>query len=131
MAPSIDERNRILSLIEEGQISASEAARLLDALVIEQVQQVERAARVQNRTIRIWLTDESDAATRQQKIKMTATLPTPLVGTSLRLLSHLMPQLNQATIRHLIDTIERGSTGRLLDLQDLEEGKRLEIFIER
>ena len=60
-----------------------------------------------------------------------ATLPTPLIGTSLRLLSHLMPQLNQTTIRQLIDTIERGSTGRLLDLQDLEEGKRLEIFIER
>jgi hypothetical protein len=131
MAPSIDERNRILSLIEEGQISASEAARLLDALVIEQVQHLERAARIQNRTIRIWLTEESDTATRHQKVKMTATLPTPLIGTSLRLLSHMMPQLNQTTIRQLIDTIERGSTGRLLDLQDLEEGKRLEIFIER
>jgi hypothetical protein len=128
MAPSTDERNRILSLVETGQISASEAARLLDALVLEQSQPAQPAERIQNRTIRIWLTD---ADARQQKIKLTAALPTPLIDASLRMLSHLMPQLNNATVRQLIDAIERGSAGRLLDLQDLEEGKRLEIFIER
>jgi hypothetical protein len=128
MATSIDERNRILSLVEAGQISASEAAQLLDALVIERAPQTQRVERIQNHTVRIWLTD---AASRQQKIKMAVVLPTPLISASLRLLSRLMPQLNDATIHQLIDMIERGSTGRLLDLQDLEEGKRLEIFIER
>jgi hypothetical protein len=125
MPASIDERNRILSLVEAGQLSASEAAQLLDALVTDQLQATER---IQNRTIRIWLTG---AATRQQKMKMTATLPAPLVGAGLHLLARLMPQVNEATIHQLIDAIERGSIGRLLDLQDLEEGKRLEIFIER
>jgi SHOCT-like domain len=131
MAASIDERNRILSLVEAGQISASEAAQLLDALVVEQTRPAERNERIQNKTMRIWLTDVSDTAARRQKIKMSAVLPAPLIGASLRLLSRLMPQLNQATIRQLIDAIERGSTGRLLDLQDLEEGQRLEIFVER
>jgi transposase len=125
MPASIDERNRILSLVETGQLSASEAAQLLDALVKDQVQATER---IQNHTVRIWLTS---AATRQPKMKMTATLPAPLIGASLHLLARLMPQLNEATIHQLIDAIERGSIGRLLDLQDLEEGKRLEIFIER
>lgn len=125
MPASIDERNRILLLVETGQLSASEAAQLLDALVTDQLHTTER---LQNRTVRIWLTS---AATRQQKMKMTATLPAPLIGASLRLLVRLMPQLNDATIHQLIDAIERGSIGRLLDLQDLEEGKRLEIFIER
>lgn len=131
MATSIDERNRILALVEAGQISASEAAQLLDALLVEQApeaQQIHRTERMQNHTVRIWLTE---AASRQQKVRMTATLPAPLIGASLRMLSRLLPQLNNTTIRQLIDTIERGSTGRLLDLQDLEEGKRLEIFIER
>lgn len=131
MTASIDERNRILSLVEAGDISASEAAQLLDALVAEQAHYAERAERVQNHTLRIWLSDVSATATRRQKIKMTAALPTPLIGASLRLLSRLVPQLNEVTIRQLIDAVERGSTGRLLDLQDLEEGKRLEIFIER
>jgi hypothetical protein len=125
---STAERDRILRLIEAGDISASQAAQLLDALVIEQAQPVMRSERIQNRTMRVWLTD---TATRRQKIKLTATLPVPLVGTSLRLLTHLAPQLNETTIRQLIDAIERGLTGRLLDLQDLEEGTRLEIFIER
>ena len=131
MATSIDERNRILALVEAGQISASEAAQLLDALMVEhapEAQEINRAERMQNHTVRIWLTD---VASRQQKVRMTAALPTPLIGASLRMLSRLLPQLNNTTIRQLIDTIERGSTGRLLDLQDLEEGKRLEIFIER
>jgi hypothetical protein len=131
MVASIDERNRILSLVEAGDISASEAAQLLDALVAKQAQHGERDEYIKNRTLRIWLTDATTTATRRQKIKMTAALPTPLIGASLRMLSHLMPQLNEATIRQLIDAIERDSTGRLLDLQDLEEGKRLEIFIER
>jgi len=125
MPASINERNSILSLVEAGQLSASEAAQLLDALVTDQAQPVER---IQNRTMRVWLTDTT---TRQQKMKLTTTLPTQLIGASLRLLTHLIPQLNEATIRQLIDAIERGSIGRLLDLQDLEEGKRLEIFIER
>jgi hypothetical protein len=128
MATSTDERDRILRLIEAGDITATQAAQLLDALVTEQAQPADRGERIQNRTVRIWLTD---TATRRQKIKLTATLPTPLIGTSLHLLTHLAPQLNETTIRQLIDAIERGLTGRLLDLQDLEEGTRLEIFIER
>lgn len=125
---SIDERDRILRLIESGDISASQAAELLDALVTAQVQPTSHSERLQNKTVRVWLTD---TATRRQRLKMTATLPAALIGTSLRLLNRLAPQLNETTIRQLIDTIERGSTGRLLDLQDLEEGTRLEIFIER
>jgi len=128
MPASTDERNSILTLLESGQISAREAAQLLDALVVEQASPRERVERIQNKTIRIWLTD---ASTRRQKIKMTAALPTPLIGASLHMLAQLMPQLNNATVRQLINVIERGATGRLLDLQDLEEGKRLEIFIER
>jgi hypothetical protein len=50
---------------------------------------------------------------------------------SLRLLARLVSQLNDSTIQNVIRAMERGTTGRLLDLQDLEEGKRLEIFVEK
>lgn len=62
---------------------------------------------------------------------MTATIPVYLVSMSLRLLARLVSQLNDSTIHQVIRAIERGTTGRLLDLQDLEEGKRLEIFVEK
>ncbi len=125
MRTSSDERNRILSMIESGQITAAQAAQLLDALVLEQERPGERK---QNRTLRIWMTD---MATNRKKVNMTATIPVDLVSMSLRLLTRLMPQLNDGTIQNLIHAVERGNTGRLLDLQDLEEGKRVEIFVEQ
>jgi len=125
MTTSADERNRILNMIESGQITAGQAAQLLDTLLPEYEQS---GGQVENRTVRIWLTEMS---TNRRKMNMTATIPVYLVSMSLRLLARLVSQLNDSTIQNVIRAIERGTTGRLLDLQDLEEGKRLEVFVEK
>lgn len=125
MTISTDERNRILNMIESGQITAAEAAQLLDTLVHEHEQS---DGRLQNRTLRIWMTD---IATNRRKMNVTATMSIYLISMSLHLLARLVSQLNDGTIQNVIRAIERGTTGRLLDLQDLEEGKRLEIFVEQ
>ncbi len=131
-----EERNRILSMVEAGQVSASQAAQLLDTL---SVQQEPAQTRGQSRTLRVWVSDTSSTpgtpATpgtpgRRPKVKMTATLPVPLLSVSLRMLSRFAPSLNENAVQHVIQAIERGATGRVLDMQDLEEGKRLEIFVE-
>ena len=125
MTTSTDERNRILNMIESGQITAAQAAQLLDTLLPEYEQ---AGGQIENRTVRIWMTDMS---TNRRKMNMTATIPVYLVSMSLRLLARLVSQLNDSTIQNVIRAIERGTTGRLLDLQDLEEGKRLEVFVEK
>jgi hypothetical protein len=125
MTTATDERNRILNMIESGQISAAQAAQLLDTILPEYEQ---TSGQIENRTVRIWLTDMS---TNRKKMNMTATRPVYLVSMSLRLLARLESQLNDSTLQHVIRALERGTTGRLLDLQDLEEGKRLEIFVEK
>ena len=125
MTTSTDERNRILNMIESGQITAGQAAQLLDTMLPEYEQS---GGQIENRTVRIWLTDVS---TNRRKMNMTATIPVYLVSMSLRLLARLVSQLNDSTIQNVIRAIERGTTGRLLDLQDLEEGKRLEVFVEK
>jgi len=125
MVTIIDERNRILNMIESGKITAGEAAQLLDTLLPEYEQS---SGQIENRTVRIWITDMS---TNRRKMNMTATMPVYLVSMSLRLLARLLPQLNDSTIQNVIRAMERTTTGRLLDLQDLEEGKRLEIFVEK
>jgi hypothetical protein len=125
MTTSTDERNRILSMIESGQITAAQASQLLDTLSPEYEQS---GGQMENRTVRIWMTDMS---TNRRKMNMTATMPVYLVSMSLRLLARLVSQLNDSTIQNLIRALERGTTGRLLDLQDLEEGKRLEVFVEK
>jgi len=125
MTTSADERNRILNMIESGQITAGQAAQLLDTLLPEYEQS---GWQIENRTVRIWLTEMS---TNRRKMNMTVTIPVYLVSMSLRLLARLVSQLNDSTIQNVIHAIERGTTGRLLDLQDLEEGKRLEVFVEK
>ncbi len=125
MTTSTDERNRILNMIESGQITAMQAAQLLDTMLpaYEQIR-----GQVESRTVRIWMTDIS---TNRRKLNMTATIPAYLVTMSLRLLARLASQLNDSTMQNVIRAIESGTTGRLLDLQDFEEGKRLEIFVEK
>jgi hypothetical protein len=128
MATSTDERNRILDMIESGQIMAAQAAQLLDTLVSEPEQS---SGQMQNRTVRIWMTDMT---TNRRKMNVTATMPVYLISMSLRLLARLVSQvsqLNDGTIQNVIRALEKGTTGRLLDLQDLEEGKRLEIYVEQ
>ena len=125
MTTSTDERNRILNMIESGQITAAQAAQLLDTLLPDYEQS---GGQMENRTVRVWMTDMS---TNRRKMNMTATMPVYLVSMSLRLLARLVSQLNDSTIQNVIRAIERGTTGRLMDLQDLEEGKRLEVFVEK
>ena len=125
MVTSTEERNRILDMIEMGQITAAQAAQLLDTLVPESEQS---EGQMQNRTVRIWMTDMS---TNRRKMNLTATMPIYLISTSLRLLARLVSQLNDGTVQNVIRALEKGTTGRLLDLQDLEEGKRLEIYVEQ
>jgi hypothetical protein len=125
MGTSTEERNRILNMIESGQITAVQAAQLLDTLVPEHEQS---GGKLQNRTVRIWMTDMS---TNRRKMNITATMPVTLISMSLRLLARLASQFNEGTLQNVLRAIEKDTTGRVLDLQDLEEGKRLEIFVEK
>lgn len=118
MAVSLDERKRILQLVESGQVTAEEATQLLDAMGSER-------ERARNRTVRVRVTD---LATNRQKINVT--IPVGLITVGLRLGARLAPQLSGSALEDLLRTIEEGAVGRLLDLQDLEEGERVEIFVE-
>ena|SRR2546426_12820731 len=124
MPTSKDERDRILQMIETGQVTAEQAAQLLDALETESDRPHER---IRGRTLRVRATSLN---ARMQKVHMTATLPVSVIKACLRLGARLIPQLSNSTLEDLLRTIENGATGRVLDLQDLEKGERLEIFVE-
>lgn len=124
MAVSKDERARILHLIEDGQVTALQAAQLLDALEAD-TERPEEPGR--DRIIRVRMTSLNP---RVQKINVGATLPVSLLRASLRLGTQLLPQLGNSAFEDLLRTIDTRPAGRLLDLQDLDRGERLEIFVE-
>jgi hypothetical protein len=115
------ERDRILKMVEAGQVSASEASQLLDAVTSEQ----RTTEKARGRLVRIRVTDMPSG--RQ---KANVTVPVSLVNVGLRLGARLAPQLGATALAELLRSIERGSTGRLLEWQDLEEGERVELFVE-
>ena len=122
MASSIDERNRVLYMVESGKVTAAQAAQLLDTLDIERSRSREQS---RNRTARVRVTN---LATNRQKVNVT--IPVSLIQVGLRLGTRLAPQVSGSALEDLLRAIEGGATGRLLDLQDLEEGERVEIFAE-
>ena len=124
MPTSKDERDRILQMIETGQVTAEQAAQLLDTFETEPDRSPEHR---RGRILRVRATSLN---ARMQKVHMTATLPVGVIKASLRLGARLIPQLSNSTLEDLLRTIENGVTGRVLDLQDLEKGERLEIFVE-
>jgi hypothetical protein len=67
---------------------------------------------------------------KQQKVYAIAALPISVIRAGMRLGEQMIPQLNNSALRDLLQAIETESSGRLLDLQDLERGERLEIFVE-
>lgn len=116
-----NDRDRILKMIETGQISSAEAGQLLDALLAEQ----RAAERARSRLVRVRVTD---LQTGRQKANVT--IPLGLVNVGLRLGARLAPQLSGSALEELLRGVEGSATSRLLEWQDLEEGERVELFVE-
>lgn len=122
-----DERDRILRLIECGQITAEQAAQLLDAL-----SELDTAARMgERRRDPVILVRATSLNERRQPLVVYARLPLNLLRVGMRLGLRLIPYVDEDSLDEVLGAIEQGTGGRVLDLQDLERGERVEIFVER
>ncbi len=123
-----EERLRILKMIEQGTVSAEDGARLLEALSSgEQRQQAE--ARMlpagSPRWFRVRVTDM-----RTGKNKVNVNIPMGLVSVGLRMGARFAPQLEGVALDQIGDMIRSGATGKLIEVEDAEDGERVEIFVE-
>lgn len=118
-----EERLRILKMIESGQVSAEEGSQLIEALG-EPARERPRAS-APPRTLRVRVTN---LVTRRQTINVT--IPVSLVGIGLKLGARLAPRMAEANIEEIMRAIDSGSLGRIFEMQDLDEGERVEIFVE-
>lgn len=117
-----DERRKILEMVQQGTISAADAAQLLDAL--RDQEENARRPRRRPRWVRIRVTDTHD-----NKVRVNLTLPVGLVRAGLRAGGSIagVEGLNTAELEEMLD---RGEIGHILDLQDDNDGERVEIFVE-
>ena len=125
MASSTEERNQILYMVETGKVTAQQAAQLLDTLALEQSSHAVERMQFQNRFVRVRVTNLLN-----NRQKANVVIPISLIHVGIRLATRLAPQVSGSALEDLLQSISSGVTGRLLDLQDLEEGERIEIYIE-
>lgn len=124
------ERMRILELLEQGQITAAEAAELLAALD----EKDSRALRVRGNVI-----DITDTRPRWFRLRVTdvrggrvradVTIPVALVGFGVGL-AHRLGTPGAARIDDLMEAVRKGSRGTIFDVSSGEDGERVEIILD-
>jgi oligoendopeptidase F len=117
-----DERRKILEMVQQGKITADEAAQLLEAL--HNQDESARRPRRKPRWVRIRVTDLSE-----DKVRVNLTLPVGLVRAGLRAGGSIagVEGLDTAGLEEMLN---RGEIGHLLDVRDKDDGERVEIFVE-
>jgi len=117
----VNEQERVLKLLEEKKITAEDATRLLDAL-----KQTEGGHA--NRFLKVRVYEAGHEGPR-----VNVTLPIALIRWGMK----MVPESAKAKIEdHEVDlqvvseALERGMTGKIVDVQDDKEGKHIEVWLE-
>ncbi len=120
-----EERMQILKMIESGQVTAEEGARLLQA--IEEVSQKEKTAKGEAapRWFRVHVTDM-----RTGKTKVNVNIPISLVNVGMRLGAKFAPDIEGIHIDEIVQAVKQGVQGKVIDVEDEEDGEHVEIYVE-
>lgn len=122
-----EERAQILQMVSEGKISAEEGVRLLKAIAAHE--RPERTTRATDALSRRWLRVRVfNMMTGRPKVNFS--LPMGLISLGLRLGAQFVPELADIDIGELMAALEEGTAGKILEVEDPEDGERVEIFIE-
>ena len=129
-----DERIKILQMVQEGKISAEEAAELLEALdegvrtdLTGSTSAPAEGAVVgrKPRWFRVRVTD-----TDSGKPRVNVRLPLSMVSIGLKMGSRFSPEIEGLDASELMRLIESGEVGQIVDVQDSNDGEHVEVFLE-
>jgi hypothetical protein len=125
---SVEERMKILKMIEDGKISAEEGAKLLATLAEGRRGPLDAAAPGRSgtpRMLRIRVTDMNSG-----RSKASVQIPLALVDAGLKIGAHFAPEVEGVDMSNVMDAMRSGVTGKIIDVVDDEDGEHVEIYIE-
>ncbi|MBC8450153.1 MAG: hypothetical protein H8D78_20670 [Chloroflexi bacterium] len=120
-----EERLRILKMIEDGTITAEEGARLLAALEEARPKRQPPSGAVPPRWFRVRVTDLQSG-----KAKVNVNIPMGLVDVGLKMGARFGPDIEGLDFSEVAEAIRQGVQGKILDVEDAEDGERVEIYVE-
>jgi len=116
-------RAEILKMVEAGQLSAAEAAAKLAPPPRPKLALTTPEGKPRWLRVRV-----SNLNTDQ--IKVTVNLPMAWVQVGLSLGSHFAPELDGLDWREIAEALNDKTTGRLVEVEDLEKGERVEVYVD-
>jgi hypothetical protein len=120
-----EERMRILKMLEEGKLSAEEAARLLKALGKPRPERRTVPPGNEAKWLRVRVTD-----LKSGRSSVNVNLPMSLVNVGLKLGAQFVPDTEGIDFRQIQEALRAGLTGKIVDVEDVDEGQRVEIYVE-
>jgi hypothetical protein len=126
---TVEERMKILKMVEEGKISAEEGAKLLAALAESRRTPPPTPglafAGSEARWFRVRITDLTTG-----KPKVNVNIPMGLVNVGLKMGARFAPGLEAEQMEAVAEALKTGATGKIVDVSDEESGEHVEIFVE-
>ena len=123
-----EERARILQMVNENKIDAEEGARLLAALntTAPGAETREASTNVGKASwFRVRVTNLETGRT-----KVNVNLPLSLVKVGLKMGAHFSPEVQDLDWDELMVAIQEGAAGKLVEVEDIEDGEKVEVFVE-
>ncbi len=124
-----DERMQILKMVQEGTITAEEAAKLLSALDASSKDQAGPAPVGKNRWFRVRVTD---LQTGKRKVNVNIPIGLAEVGARLgmRFGARHGADIGDLNVTEILNMVRDGAQGKLVDVEDEEDGEHVEIFVD-
>ena len=122
-----EDRMQILNMVAERIISADEGAKLLAALEPEQKREPDQSITGPSRPrwVRVRVTDLETGRNR-----VNVNLPLSLVEVGARLGARFAPEMQGIDVHDIVEKVRNGAQGKIVEVEDIEDGERIEIYIE-
>ncbi len=134
---SIEERMKILMMIQEGKITAQEGARLIEALDDHPRERAtsnlppnpagdaQTMPGYKPRYMRVMITD-----TDSGKLRVNVRLPVSLIDSGMKMGARFTPEVEGLDPETLNEWLNNGEVGQVLDIFDEKDGEHIEVFLE-
>ncbi len=136
---TMEERLKILTMVQEGKITPEDAAQLLEAInagsaaaaprrpasPLEPPEPFTTGLGRKPRWLRVRVTDTDSGRPR-----VNVRLPVSMVSVGLKMGSKFAPQVEGLDADQLMQIIESGELGQIVDVYDEEDGEHVEVFLE-
>ncbi len=123
---TVEERMKILKMVEEGKISAADGAQLLAAL--SDSRRAPAPPAVPGGAARWFRVRVTDLKTGKTKVNVN--IPMGLVDVGIKMGARFAPNLDSDQMAILTEALRSGAVGKLVEATDEEDGERVEIFVE-